>query len=167
VFDSPDPWMRDPESPPLDQNVYERCTGREIVEKQIDGSLPRAPLADLIGLEPVSAGDGVVEVKMPAHPWLSNHMMGIHGGFLATMADSAMQMAIQTTTKVANRFAPLDFKINLLRPVSPDGSELKAHGSVTYRGRTNTLATAEIVNHKGKTVAVASGAAMFGPAELL
>ena len=167
VLDEPDPWMRPPAGRPLDPEVFERMRGLEVVQAQISGELPPAPLADLIGLRPISAEKGSVEVTMPAHPWLTNHMMGIHGGFIATLADSALQLAVQTTADAADRFAPLDFKVNFLRPVSPDGGELRATGTVTHRGRTNAVASATIVDARGKTVAVATGAAMFGPAELL
>lgn len=167
LLDAPDPWMRVPSGAPLDPAVFAEMSGREIVEAQIAGALPAAPLAELIGLRPVAVGDGTAEVVMPAHAWLTNHMMGIHGGFIAALADSAMQLAVQSTAKAADAFAPLDFKVNFLRPVSPDGSELRAHGTVTHRGRTNAVATSHIVDARGKTVAVATGAAMFGPTELL
>lgn len=167
AFDTPDPWKREPAGEPLDPATYQQMTGREIIEGQVAGSIPQAPLSELIGMTIDGIDDDGVEVVMPAHPWLTNHMMGIHGGFIAALADSAMQLAVQATAKAADRFAPLDFKVNFLRPASPDGSELRARGRVTHRGRTNAVATAEVVNDKGKTVAISTGAAMFDPAELI
>lgn len=167
VFDTPDPWQREPTLEPLDHSVYEEMTGREIIEAQVAGKIPQAPLSELIGMTIDAIDDEGVEVVMPAHPWLTNHMMSIHGGFIAALADSAMQLAVQATAKAADRFAPLDFKVNFLRPVSPDGGQLRARGKVVYRGRTNAVAVAEVVNDKGKTVAMSTGAAMFNPSELI
>lgn len=166
-WDTPDPWARPPACAAISADVWERMTGLEVVRAQIAGELPAAPLSQLIGLVPTQAERGSATVTMPAHPWLTNHMMSIHGGFIATLADSAMQLAIQTTTDAGDRFAPLDFKVNYLRPVAPDGRDLTAVATVLHRGRSSGIATADIVNASGKRVAYAVGAAMFGPQALL
>ena len=59
--------------------------------------------------------------------------------------------------------APLDFKVNYLRPVFPDGKDLAAHARILHRGRTLVIASVEILNAAGKQVALATGSSMYLP----
>ena len=60
-------------------------------------------------------------------------------------------------------FAPVDPKVYFLRPVSPDGRDLVAQGSVIHRGRSVATGTSEIFDADGRKVAVASGSALILP----
>jgi uncharacterized protein (TIGR00369 family) len=59
--------------------------------------------------------------------------------------------------------APLDFKVNYLRPVFPDGKDLTASARILHRGRTLIVTAVEITNAEGKQVALATGSAMYLP----
>jgi uncharacterized protein (TIGR00369 family) len=165
--ESPDPWERPAPAFDFDSNVWDSLTGLEIVQRQIKGELPLAPLVAITGIQQVEADEGTVRVTMPANAWLANHFGTIHGGFIAALADSALQLAVQTVTDAAHRFAPLDLKVNYLRPAHPDNTELTARASVVHRGRSIAIASGEVTNAAGKTVAMATGSSMFGPKELL
>jgi acyl-coenzyme A thioesterase PaaI-like protein len=53
-------------------------------------------------------------------------------------------------------------KINLLRPVHPDGEQLVATGTVLHRGRRLAIGTAD-VRHGGRLVAVVTGTTELTP----
>jgi uncharacterized protein (TIGR00369 family) len=55
----------------------------------------------------------------------------------------------------------MDLKVNYLRPVVPDGRDLRAHGRVRHIGRTIAVAESEVTNADGKTVVLATGSAML------
>jgi acyl-coenzyme A thioesterase PaaI-like protein len=57
---------------------------------------------------------------------------------------SASSAAVQTTAERGTDFAALDTKINLLRPVHPDGQQLVATGTVLHRGAPAGHRTAEV-----------------------
>src|SRR2546423_125079 len=70
---------------------------------------------------------------------------------------------IATDRPAATAFSPLDLKVNFLRPVAPYPGELVARARIVHRGRTIAVATCEIVNAEGKTVALATASVLILP----
>jgi uncharacterized protein (TIGR00369 family) len=77
---------------------------------------------------------------------------------------SPFSAAVQTTAERGTDFAALDMKINLLRPVHPDGQQLVATGTVLHRGRRLAIGTVE-VRRGGRLVAVITGTTEPRPAK--
>ena len=100
---------------------------------------------------------------LPCSKWLSTSAGTIQGGFTAMLAESAMTSAAYSTVDADTAVAPLDFKVNYLRPVFPDGNDLVARARILHRGRTLVIAAAEITNSEGKQVALATGSSMYLP----
>jgi uncharacterized protein (TIGR00369 family) len=156
-----DPWQRPAPDSALDQGVWESMSGREILDRQLRGDLPAPPITDLIGIRPTEAGDGEATFVLPATEWLTSPLRTVQGGVTAMLADTAMQVAIQTITPAGTAIAGLDLKVNYLRPVWPDGRDLTARAKVTHSGRKLAIAQARIENADGKPVALATGSSMF------
>lgn len=72
-----------------------------------------------------------------------------------------MASAVQTTVADGRTYAPVDLRINFLRPVLPDGRELTAAATVVHRGRSMAYARADVVNDAGKVVAMATSTAIY------
>jgi uncharacterized protein (TIGR00369 family) len=66
-----------------------------------------------------------------------------------------MSLALTGVLPAATSFAPLDLKVNFLRPVRPGEGDLPVDATVTHRGRSMALASCEVVNTEGKRVATA------------
>ena len=79
------------------------------------------------------------------------------------LADGALSCAVMTINSAGSSFAPLDLKVNYLRPVLPDGGLLTARATLVHRGRSMAVATAEITNEGGNRVALASSSNMLLP----
>jgi uncharacterized protein (TIGR00369 family) len=156
-----DPWQRAAPESALGQDVWESLSGREIIDRQLRGDLPAPPITDLIGIRPTEAGDGEATFVLPASEWLTSPLRTVQGGVTAMLADTAMQVAIQTITPAGTAIAGLDLKVNYLRPVWPDGRDLTARAKVTHSGRKLAIAQARIENADGKPVALATGSSMF------
>ena len=58
----------------------------------------------------------------------------MHGGLAATLLDSCMGLAIQSTLEKGVSQTTLEFKISLLRPITPETGLIKAEGIVLSRG---------------------------------
>jgi uncharacterized protein (TIGR00369 family) len=157
---SPDPYQRPELGEVLDQDVWDRMSGLEVLEALVTGDLPGPPLHFLTGVHPVEVGAGHAVFALPCHEWLCSPLGTVEGGAIAMAADSALVSAIQTTAPAGAALGAMDLKVNFLRPVPPDGRELLAHGRVRHAGRTITIAEAEVVNADGKPVAMATGSAM-------
>jgi uncharacterized protein (TIGR00369 family) len=74
-----------------------------------------------------------------------------------------MDGAVQTTVPAGTAFAPVDLKVYFVRPVSPDGQDLVAQGTVIHRGRSIAIDTSQVFDVDGKKVAVATGSALILP----
>jgi uncharacterized protein (TIGR00369 family) len=61
-----DPWRRPTEGEVLDQEVWARLSGLEVLRAQAAGELPPAPLHRLTGLAPIAAEEGSASFEMPA-----------------------------------------------------------------------------------------------------
>jgi uncharacterized protein (TIGR00369 family) len=59
----------------------------------------------------------------------------VHGGFAATLLDSCMGLAVQSTLERGVSQTTLEFKISLVRPITPETGEIRAEGVVLNRGR--------------------------------
>jgi uncharacterized protein (TIGR00369 family) len=158
-----DPLRQEVEGEVLPQEEFERRSGLEILRALIADELPRPPIFHLTGLRLADVGEGEAIVVLPCSKWLSTSAGTIQGGFTAMLAESAMTGAAFTTAPADTAVAPLDFKVNYLRPVFPDGNDLTARARILHRGRTLVIAAVEITNAEGKQVALATGSSMYLP----
>ena len=158
-----DPLRQEVQGEVLPQEEFERRSGLEILRALIDDELRRPPIYRLTGLRAVEADEGEAVVVLPCSKWLSTSAGTIQGGFTAMLAESAMTSAAFSTAAPDTAVAPLDFKVNYLRPVFPDGNDLTARARILHRGRTLVIAAAEITNAEGKQVALATGSSMYLP----
>ena len=161
--DGLDPHERTPEGEVIAQEIWDRMSGREVLEAQVAGELPRPPISHLLGTRPVEAGEGTATFVLPATQWLCSPLGTVEGGVIAMLGDTTLACAIQTTVAAGAALAMVDLKVNFLRPALPDGRELVCRGTVVHRGRTMALASSEIRNADDKPVAVATGSAMILP----
>jgi uncharacterized protein (TIGR00369 family) len=162
---SPDHPLRRPlQGGALPQETWERMSGLEVLRAQVARELqPAPPIFHLLGIRPTAAEQGSVEMVLPCSPWLAQSMGNVQGGFLALLADNALTASVFTTAEAGTAVAPLDLKVNMLRPVAPDMRDLTAKAEVVHRGRTLAIASCRIENADGKPVALATGSSMYLP----
>jgi uncharacterized protein (TIGR00369 family) len=158
-----DPLNQEVEGEVLPQEAFESRSGLEILRAVVAEELPRPPIHYLTGLRHAEASEGETVVVLPCSKWLSTSAGTIQGGFTAMLAESAMTSAAFSTAPADTAVAALDFKVNYLRPVFPDGDDLTARARILHRGRTLAVAAAEITNAEGKQVALATGSSMYLP----
>jgi uncharacterized protein (TIGR00369 family) len=77
----------------------------------------------------------------------------VHGGFAATLLDSCMGLAIQSTLEKGVGQTTLEFKISLVRPITAETGEIKAEGVVLSRGRRVGTAEGRITDRTGRLLA--------------
>ena len=69
-----------------------------------------------------------------------NFSGGVHGGFAATLLDSAMACAIYTTLEAGQNCPTLELKINYVKAITRELGPVRGIGTVLHRGRTTALA---------------------------
>jgi uncharacterized protein (TIGR00369 family) len=161
---SPHPYERPVVGEVLAQDIWDGRDGLDVLRSLIAGDLPAPPIARFCGIVPVDAEAGRTTWKMPASEWLCAPVQGrLYGGAIAMLAGTAIDGAVQTTLPAGTAFAPVDLKVYFLRPVSPDGRDLRSSGTVIHRGRSIAIGTSEVFDADGKKVAVATGSALVLP----
>ena len=162
--DDPDPWRRPALGEVLPQDVWERMTGLEVLRALTNHELPAPPIQQLTGLRATEASERQATFAMPASEWLCAPIPGrVQGGAVALLAEAGLSGAIQTTVPVRTALAPIDLKVNYLRPLAADGRLAIATGRVLHSGRRVAVATAEVIDADGRPVAVATGSGMLLP----
>ena len=116
------------------------------------------PVAELLGIDRVSFGDGKCTMSLEAGDQHANPMGTIHGGILCDLADAAMGMAFFTTSDEGESFTTLELKINFVRPFWT--GTLLAHGRVVSRGRTVGLTECDVMDENDRLIAKASSTVM-------
>jgi uncharacterized protein (TIGR00369 family) len=161
--ETPDPYLRPAPDGAIPQNVWAELSGMEVLRRQLEGELPAPPLYYLVGIHPTDLGDGMATAVLPATEWLHSPANRLQGGTIAMLADFAMLLAAETTRPAGVALAGLDLKINFVRPVVADHSDLVARAEVIHRGRTIVITRAEVINAEGKPVVLATGSSMYLP----
>lgn len=131
-------------------------TGLQQMQALLDGETPRAPISETMDFLLVSVSDGVAVFQGRPQFKHYNPLGGVHGGWFATLLDSALGCAVHTTLPVGRGYTTLEFKVNLVRGLSDKVPLVRAIGRVVHRGRQVTTSEAELVGHDGKLYAHAS-----------
>jgi uncharacterized protein (TIGR00369 family) len=128
-------------------------SGLEFVQGLVDGTLPLNTIARTLGYDVTEAADGrVVVTAVPTDAHL-NPAGTVHGGLAATLLDTAMGLAIHTTLEKGVGQTTLEFKISLVRPITPETGPIRAEGTVISRGRRVGTAEGRITDGKGRLLA--------------
>src|SRR3979490_1008617 len=125
-------------------------TGLEFVQGLVDGTLPLNMIARTLAYDVSGVAGGRVFVTAQPSDILLNPAGTVHGGFAATLLDSCMGLAVQSTLEKGFGQTTLEFKISLVRPITPETGESRAEGIVLSRGRRVGTAEGRITDNKGR-----------------
>ena len=131
----------------------QQMSGLEFVQGLADGTLPLNTIAQTLGYDVVEATNGRVVITAEPRDIHLNPAGTVHGGFSATLLDSCMGLAIQSTLEKGVASTTLEFKISLLRPITADTGEIRAEGVVLTAGRRVGTAEGRITDQRGRLLA--------------
>ena len=141
------------------QNTTELATARrtmsglEYMRKLVAGELEAAPMARLLNIRFVDVDEG--RVVLTAEPTLEfeNGLHIAHGGFAATLLDTALGCAVNSVMPAGKIFTTLEMKINFTRAVTRTTGTLTCTASVVHAGSRTATAEGRIVDARGKVYA--------------
>jgi uncharacterized protein (TIGR00369 family) len=128
-------------------------SGLEFVRGLVDGTLPLNTIAQTLRYDVSEAESGRVVVTAEPGDIHLNPAGTVHGGFAATLLDSCMGLAVQSTLEKGVRQTTLEFKISLVRPITPETGAIKAEGIALTCGRRVGTAEGRITDGKGRLLA--------------
>ena len=128
-------------------------SGLEFVQGLASGALPLNTIARTLGYDVSEAENGRVVITAEPNDSHLNPAGTVHGGFSATLLDSCMGLAIQSTLGKGFGSTTLEFKISLVRPITPENGMIRAEGVVLSSGRRVGTAEGRITDGKGRLLA--------------
>jgi uncharacterized protein (TIGR00369 family) len=137
----------------VDPDRQKEMSGLEFVQGLVDGTLPLNTIAQTLGYDVSEATHGRVVITAEPSSNLLNPSGTVHGGFSATLLDSCMGLSILTTLEKGVGSTTLEFKISLVRPITPETGMIKAEGVVLTTGRRVGTAEGRITDSNGRLLA--------------
>lgn len=137
-----------------------KSDGLTFLRRIASGEIQGAPIASLLGFDQLEVEDGRVTFGIPAAEYLYNPLGTVHGGVIATLADSAMTCAVQTKLPAGRGITTLDISVRFLRPVTADTGRLVCVGEAIHVGRRVGTAEARVTDPQGRLVAHATTTCM-------
>jgi uncharacterized protein (TIGR00369 family) len=103
-----------------------------------------------LGYDISEVAEGRVVVTARPTDALLNPAGTVHGGFAATLLDSCMGLAVWSTLEKGLSQTTLEFKVSLVRPITPETGLISAEGIVLNRGRRIGIAEGRITDSRGR-----------------
>ena len=116
-------------------------TGIELLNAWLRGEVPYPPIAKTLNFQLMEVSEGRAVFQGTPGPDHLNPMGGIHGGWYATLLDSALGCAVHTLMPVGRGYTTAELGMNLVRALGDKAPRVRAEGKVIQCGR--QLATAE------------------------
>jgi uncharacterized protein (TIGR00369 family) len=128
-------------------------SGLEYMRMIARGEVEGGPLVRLLEMHLAEVDEGRVVVTGLLQPQFENGLGIAHGGYAATMLDTAMGCAINTVMPAGKIFTTLEMKLNYTRAITRAGGLLTCTANVIHAGRTTGTAEGRIVDANGKLCA--------------
>jgi uncharacterized protein (TIGR00369 family) len=116
-------------------------SGLEMMRMMLRGELPYAAIARTLDFQLMEVDEGRALFQGTPGPAHLNPMGGVHGGWYATLLDSALGCAVHTLMPVGRGYTTAELGVNLVKAIVPKVQRVRAEGKVLHCGR--QLATAE------------------------
>jgi uncharacterized protein (TIGR00369 family) len=119
-------------------------TGMEYMAAIVAGEMPPPPIAVTMRLRPIELEEGRVVFEGQPGEEHYNPIGVVHGGYAATLLDSALGCAVHTTLPAGVGYTSLGLEAKFVRPISRDTGRVLCEASVLYRGRKQATAEAKL-----------------------
>ena len=120
------------------------------------GEVPPPPFAELMGMRLHEIAEGHVSFAGEPREYHYNPIGVVHGGFAATMLDSAMGCAIQSVLPAGVGYTTLEIKVNMVRALTVSTGTVTADGRVVHAGRRTAIAEGRLTDAAGALYALAT-----------
>lgn len=138
----------------------QQMTGLELLTAMSLGQLPRASISETIPMQLFAVSEGQVSFKVQADERHLNPLGGVHGGFAATVLDSATGCAVHSMLAAQVGYATVDLNVKMCRPI-PQHTELVATGQIVNMSKNLAISEAKIIDQAGKIYAHATATCML------
>ncbi|MBK1786940.1 PaaI family thioesterase [Prauserella cavernicola] len=116
-------------------------TGLELLRALLRGDIAAPGIGKTLGFELVEVDEGRAVFEGGTGEHLYNPMNTVHGGYFATLLDSALGCAVMSTLPEGSTYTTVQLNVNMLRAATAGTGPLRATATTVHVGR--TIGTAE------------------------
>ncbi len=131
-------------------------SGAQQFEAMLAGRLPYPHIAQTLDFLLISADAGSAVFQGTPGVAHLNPLGSVHGGWFATLLDSALGCCIHARLPAGRSYTTLELKVNMIRALTPQVPRVRAIGQVIHLGGQTATAEARLVGPDGKLYAHAS-----------
>ena len=139
------------------------ASGLEFLRALQSGALPPPPMALLMNLQILECEKGRVVFAGTPGPEHSNPHATIHGGYAATLFDTALGCAVQSMLERGTAYTTLELHVNFVRPITRDTGRLRCEAVVLHGGKRVATAEAKMTDPNGRLMAHATTTCLISP----
>src|SRR6476620_10500375 len=136
--------------------VRRAVSGLEYFREMAAGRVAVPPMIALLNLRLTEVDKGRVVFVGTATEQFYNGLGVAHGGYAATVLDSALGCAINSMQPAGRIFTTLELKINYTRPLTREAGAVRCEATVLHSGSRTATAEARIVDAEGRLYAHAT-----------
>jgi uncharacterized protein (TIGR00369 family) len=131
-------------------------TGLEFLLGLTAGTLPPPPISRTLGFGLVEVGEGWARFEGTPDESHYNPIGLVHGGWSATLLDSAMGCAVMSTLDAKSAYTTSQLSVNLVRALTQDTGKVSCEAKVLHRGGRVATAEGRLLDAEGKLLAHAT-----------
>ena len=136
--------------------IVASMAGIDFVRAMFAGKLPAPPIMQTVEPFDSTAEPGVVVFHSIPGFRHYNPIGSVHGGYAATLLDSAMGLAVHSALPPGTGYTTLEFKVSFIRGMSRDTGVVRTEGRTLNIGRRAATAEARITDAKDRLLAHAT-----------
>jgi len=128
-------------------------SGLAFLSAIVEGKIPQPPIGQTLDFALVGVGEGTARFRGVPGEYHYNPIGVVHGGFAATLLDSAMGCAVMSTLDEKTGYTTSDLSIRLLRAITAETGPVMAEARLIHRGRRVATAEGSLRDEAGRLLA--------------
>jgi len=131
-------------------------TGLETLQAIFSGELPSPLIGETLDFVPIHMDVGIAVFQGRPQLRHYNPLGSVHGGWFATLLDSALGCAVHSALPAGKGYTTLELKVNIVRALTDAVPLVRAEGKLIHLGRQMATSEARLVGPDGKLYAHAT-----------
>ncbi len=139
----------DYEARTFDPAAARAVAGLDYLHGILRGDHPAAPIAATLGFAPTVFEDGFAVFEGTPELHVYNPIGVVHGGWAATLLDSAMGCAVHSTLPAGKAYTTVDLSVSFVRALTARTGRVRCEARIVHAGGTIATAEGRIVDTAG------------------
>ena len=157
-IDRPEPAMKlarsyEYEARTPDVSLMLSMPGLDYLRGILRGDHPAAPISATLNFFPVEFDHGRAVFEGIPERFAYNPLGGVHGGWAATILDSALGCAVHSTLPAGKYYSTVDLSISLVRAITDKTKRVRCEAKIVHTGGSVATAEAKLFDDRGNLCA--------------